>query len=105
MGGYTALLLHEAGAKIVAISDSRGGAFNPEGLDARAVIDYKKTTGALAGFPGAEEITNEQLLALDCDILIPAARENQITAANAAAVKAKIVVEGANCTLQKATGS
>lgn len=96
VGGYAALLLHEAGAKIVAISDSRAGVYNPEGLDAGAVMKHKKATGSLASFPGAEEITNEQLLTIDCDILIPAARENQITAANAAAVKARIVVEGAN---------
>jgi glutamate dehydrogenase len=96
VGGYAALLLQEEGCTIVAITDSRGGLYNPAGMDARAVMAHKKRTGSLAGFPGADAITNAELFRLDCDILIPAALENQITGDNAAGVKAKIVVEGAN---------
>ncbi|MEW5783912.1 MAG: Glu/Leu/Phe/Val dehydrogenase [Bacillota bacterium] len=96
VGGHAALLLHEEGCKIVGITDSRGGLYNPDGLDAKTVMAYKKANGSLEGYPGAEPISNQQLLTLDCDVLIPAALENQITCDNAAAVKAKIVVEGAN---------
>ena len=96
VGGFAALLLAEEGCKIVGISDSKTGLYDPKGLDARSVIDHKKKTGALTGYSGPKEITNEDLLALDCDILIPAAMENQLTGNNAADVKAKVVVEGAN---------
>ncbi|MFO7951965.1 MAG: Glu/Leu/Phe/Val dehydrogenase [Bacillota bacterium] len=96
VGGFAALLLAEEGCKIVGISDSQGGVYDPAGLDAKKVIEHKKKTGSLKGFPCSKEITNQELLTLDCDILIPAAMENQITANNAADVKAKIVVEGAN---------
>ncbi len=96
VGGFAALLMAEEGAKIVGISDSRGGVYDPAGLDVKSVIEHKKSTGSLEGISGVKEITNEELLTLDCDILIPAAMENQITGKNAADVKAKIVVEGAN---------
>ena len=96
VGGFAALLMEDEGCKIVAISDSRSGIYNPAGLDAREVIAHKKKTGSLEGITGVKQITNEELLILDCDILIPAAMENQITAKNAGDVKAKIVVEGAN---------
>jgi glutamate dehydrogenase (NAD(P)+) len=84
------------GMKIVAVSDSRGGIFKADGLDAQAVIDYKAETGSVKDFPGAENITNEGLLELDVVVLFPAALENQITAANAGDIKAKIVAELAN---------
>ncbi len=96
VGGFAALLLAEEGCKIVGISDSKSGVYDPQGLDAQKVVEHKKKTGSLEGISGPKEITNEELLALDCDILIPAAMENQITGKNAADVKAKIVVEGAN---------
>jgi glutamate dehydrogenase len=96
VGGFAALLLAEEGCKIIAITDSRSGVHNPAGLDAKAVMAFKKSKGTLAGFPGAQQITNEELLTLECEILVPAALENQITCDNAADVKAKIVVEGAN---------
>lgn len=96
VGGFAALLLHEEGCKIIGISDSRIGIYDPAGLDVKAVIAHKKKTGTLEGIEGVKQITNQELLVLDCDILIPAAMENQITAKNAADVKAKIVVEGAN---------
>ena len=96
VGGFAALLLAEEGCKIVGISDSVSGIFDPAGLDVQKVIGHKRKTGSLEGIDGTKQITNQELLTLDCDILIPAAMENQITARNAADVKAKIVVEGAN---------
>ncbi len=84
------------GMKVVAVSDSRGGIYNPDGLDYEAVLKHKETTRAVSDFPGAKNITNEELLELDVDVLIPAALENQITEKNAAKIKAKIVAEFAN---------
>jgi glutamate dehydrogenase (NAD(P)+) len=84
------------GLKVVAVSDSRGGIYNPGGLDAEAVIAHKQETGSVVNFPGAQSITNAELLELDVVVLIPAALENQITAANAGNVKARIVSELAN---------
>lgn len=90
------LLSSEAGCKIVAVSDSNGGIHDPEGLDPVKVMDHKKRTGTVEGYDRTTKISNEQLLELDCDILVPAALENQITPANADRIKATIVVEGAN---------
>lgn len=84
------------GLKVVAVSDSKGGIYNPNGLSAKEVIAHKEKTGSVVGFPGAKSITNAELLELPVDILIPAALENQITAANAGRIKAKIVAELAN---------
>ncbi len=84
------------GLKVVAVSDSKGGIYNPKGLPAKEVIAHKEKTGSVVGFPGAKSVTNAELLELSVDILIPAALENQITAANAARIKAKIVAELAN---------
>ncbi|HIQ00739.1 MAG TPA: Glu/Leu/Phe/Val dehydrogenase [Anaerolineales bacterium] len=84
------------GLKVVAVSDSKGGIYNPDGLDAEAVIAHKQKTGSVIDFPGAENITNAELLELDVVVLIPAALENQITSANADRIKAKIVAELAN---------
>jgi len=84
------------GLKVVAVSDSRGGVYNPDGLDPEAVIAHKRATGSVISFPGAESVTNAELLELDVVVLIPAALENQITAANAGNVKARIVAELAN---------
>jgi glutamate dehydrogenase/leucine dehydrogenase len=95
--GYNAArLLHEIGCKIIAVSDSKGGAFNPEGLVPEKVLEHKNKTGSVVDYSGSSFITNEQLLELECDILVPAALENQITDANAANIKVKIVAEGAN---------
>jgi glutamate dehydrogenase/leucine dehydrogenase len=95
--GYNAArLLNEIGCKIIAVSDSKGGAYNPDGLDPEKVLEHKNKTGSVVDYPGSSFITNEQLLELECDILVPAALENQITEANAANIKAKIVAEGAN---------
>jgi glutamate dehydrogenase (NAD(P)+) len=96
VGSFLAKFLAEDGATVVAISDSRGGLYNPKGIDIQAAIAHKRETGALAGFKGADEITNEELLLLDCDVLAPCALEQVITEENAAQVKAKIIVEGAN---------
>jgi len=84
------------GLKVVAVSDSKGGIYSPEGLDYEAVMAHKRETGSVVGFPGAQSITNEELLELDVVVLIPAALENQIGDWNADKIKAKIVAELAN---------
>lgn len=95
--GATAMsLFHEAGATIVAVTDSQGGVADEQGLDPDAVIAFKKEHGTVVGLPETKTITNEDLLAWDCDILIPAALECVVHAGNAADVKAKLVVEAAN---------
>ncbi len=95
-GSVAARLMYEAGAKVIAVSDSRGGIFKSSGLNIPEVISYKQTVGYLEGYNDAETITNAELLELPCDVLIPAALENQITAGNAARIKARIVAEAAN---------
>ncbi len=95
-GAIAAQLFHEAGARVVAVSDSRGGAYRAEGLDPAAVTAHKDKTGSVVGAAGTRPVGNEELLALECDVLIPAALENQITRANAAAVRARFVCEAAN---------
>ncbi len=95
-GATAARLFQDVGARIVAVSDSRGGIHNADGIDAHAVIAHKLTTGSVVGYPEASDISNDELLACDCDILIPAALECQVTAANADDVKAKLIVEDAN---------
>jgi len=79
-GSVVAKLLQRKGARIIGLSDSKGGIFNNDGLDVDAVIEHKKRTGAVGGFPGCEDI--EDVLEIECDVLVPAALENQITAAN-----------------------
>ena len=91
-----ARLISEEGATVVAVSDSTGGIHNADGLDVDRVIAWKKEHGTVQGFPGATEISNAEILELDCDILIPAALENQITAATPSRIKAKIIAEAAN---------
>lgn len=95
-GSYAAILLQEMGARIMAVSDSKGGILNEKGLDPNAVLQYKQKTGSVVGFPGTKAITNEDLLEEQCDILVPAALENVITSKNASRIKAKIVAEAAN---------
>jgi len=96
VGSYAVITLHGWGAKIVAISDSQGGIYSPSGLDPNAVMAFKQKTGKVSGFSGSKDISNENLLELSCDILVPAALENVITAKNASRINAKIVSEGAN---------
>jgi glutamate dehydrogenase (NAD(P)+) len=95
-GATAARLFCEAGARIVAVSDSRGAICNDSGLDPEQVLAHKKESGSVVGLPESTKISNEELLAYDCDILIPAALECQIRADNAGHVKAKLVVEVAN---------
>lgn len=96
VGYYSAKFLRELGCKIIAVSDSTGGVYNQNGLEEDAVLAYKQVNGSVKGFPGTEYVSNNELLSLECDILIPAALENQITVENAGSVKAKIIGEGAN---------
>ena len=95
-GSIAAYLFHDAGAVIVAVSDSRGGIANEDGLDPREVIKFKEETGSVVGFPGSKKITNDDVLGYDCDVLIPAALECAITTENAGSIKAKLIVEDAN---------
>ncbi|HYR03616.1 MAG TPA: Glu/Leu/Phe/Val dehydrogenase [Syntrophobacteria bacterium] len=96
-GQYAALLGEEIlGLKLVAASDSKGGVYNPKGIEAKALVDYKLRSGVLQGFPGAEEISNEDLLAMEVTVLFPAALENVITKENAGKVRCKISCELAN---------
>ncbi|HEY4683975.1 MAG TPA: Glu/Leu/Phe/Val dehydrogenase [Candidatus Acidoferrales bacterium] len=95
-GSIAAWLFSRDGAKIIAVADSRGGVVSPKGFDPLKVLKYKERSGTVVGFPGTSKINNEELLELKCDILVPAALENQITLENASRIKAKIVVEAAN---------
>jgi glutamate dehydrogenase (NAD(P)+) len=96
VGSAVARLFAEKKAKIVAVSDSRGGVHNPRGIDPMRAIRYKERSGTVVGMPGASRISNDELLTLKCDILVPAALENVITLHNADQIKAKIVAEAAN---------
>lgn len=96
-GQYAHKLVTEMfGSKVVAVSDSKGGIYSKDGLDFNKVLAHKEKTGSVVNFPGSKNITNEELLELDVDVLIPSAIENQITAKNADRIKAKIVLELAN---------
>lgn len=95
-GSIAASLLAAEGAKVIAVSDSKGGIYSAQGMDPKAILDHKKQTGSVAGFPGSQEISNAGLLEVECDILIPAALENQITGENAERIKARIIAEAAN---------
>ncbi len=96
VGRNAALFLTECGVKIIGVSDVSTGIYNPKGLVLSAVAEHVAQTGYLKGYPDAEEISNEELLELECDILAPAALQNQITAANAGRIKCKLLAEGAN---------
>lgn len=95
-GSNAARIFAEHGHTIIAISDSRGGVYDENGIDPQALDAYKKAHGSLAGYPKGTQITNDELLALACDVLIPAALENQITEKNAPYIRAKVVMELAN---------
>ena len=96
VGSNLAALLSEEGVRVVAVSDSGGGIHNAYGLDVAATIAYKAEHAVLEGFPGADAITNEELIEIDCDVLAPCALEQVITAENASRVQAKMICEGAN---------
>ncbi|HWO88097.1 MAG TPA: Glu/Leu/Phe/Val dehydrogenase [Gemmatimonadales bacterium] len=96
VGSVSAELLQREGAKIIAVSDVKGGILNRKGLDVADVLAWRSTHRYLQGYPKAEPITNDDLLELECDVLLPAALENVITAQNAERIKAKVIIEGAN---------
>src|SRR5436189_505981 len=96
VGGGTVQLLHEAGCRIIGVSDVTGGTHNPEGLSPQGLLAHKAKGGAFSDYEGGEPVTNEELLELECDVLIPAAIEGQLTEANADRVKASVIVEAAN---------
>ncbi len=93
---YSALNFHQAGAKLVAASDTRGGVYNEQGINPVKLLEHKAKTRSVVGFPGCETISSTDPLTVDCDILVPAALENMITLKNVDNVKAKLVVEAAN---------
>jgi glutamate dehydrogenase (NAD(P)+) len=96
VGAHALRLLHEDGGTIVAVSDVHGGVQNPRGLDVPALFEYARKTGTVKGFNGGNPCSNEELLACDCDVLVPSALGGALTRANANDVRAKIIVEGAN---------
>jgi glutamate dehydrogenase (NAD(P)+) len=96
VGAHLARLIHEQGAKVVAVSDSRGGVYNPKGIDVPAALAHKREGGTLEGLTNAEPVSNDELVELPCDILAPCALEQVITERNADRVKAAIICEGAN---------
>lgn len=95
-GAHFATLAHRHGLKVIAVSDSSGGVVNLEGLDIPALLEHKKTTGRVHDFPNSRNITNAELLEVECGVLVPAALEGQITLENAGRIKAKAVLELAN---------
>jgi glutamate dehydrogenase (NAD(P)+) len=96
VGSVSARLLEEAGCTVVAVSEDYGGIYNPLGLPMKRVLEHRAREKTLRGFPGAREISNQELLEVECDVLVPAAIGNQITSRNAGKVQARLIVEGAN---------
>jgi glutamate dehydrogenase (NAD(P)+) len=96
VGSHTARFLAQKGCKLIAIGDSQGAAYDPKGFDVEGAVQYVRDRGSIVGFSGAKPITNQDLLELECDFLIPAALGGVIHKMNAARIKAKIVVEAAN---------
>jgi glutamate dehydrogenase (NAD(P)+) len=96
VGGISAQLMHAAGYRIVGVSEIHGGLYNPKGIDVLKTLDYLKKNKTYQGYPEADYVSNQDLLELDCDVLLPAATENQITSKNADRIKCKILCEGAN---------
>jgi len=96
VGGIGAQLMHEAGYRVVAISDIHGGIYNPNGINIPDALKYLRATRSFEGYEGVEFVGNQELLELECDVLVPAATENQITSQNADQLKCKVLAEGAN---------
>jgi glutamate dehydrogenase (NAD(P)+) len=96
VGGIGAQLMHEAGYKVVAISDMHGGIYNPAGIDIPAAMEHLRATRSFEDYPNAERVSNSELLEIECDVLVPAATENQITSKNAERINCKVLAEGAN---------
>jgi glutamate dehydrogenase (NAD(P)+) len=95
-GSIAARLFHESGARVIAVSDSTGGIVNESGIDPDAVVAHKKRADTVVGYPGSRTITNQELLQLQCDVLVPAALENQIRSDNAPSIRARFIAEAAN---------
>jgi glutamate dehydrogenase (NAD(P)+) len=96
VGSYSALLLHQLGCRVTAVSDVLGGVYNPKGLDVQALFQEVRNSGTITSISGADRVTNEELLELPCEILVPAALEGQITEENAPRIRPRIIAEGAN---------
>jgi len=96
VGSWTARLLHDAGCRVIAVSDSRGAIYNASGLNAQAVLDHKQKTGSVVGLNGSEAIGEQEMMGLECEVLVPAALEMAITSEVAKDIKARIISEGAN---------
>jgi len=96
VGSITARLLSNLGCTIVGVSDVQGGLYHPNGINMHMALHYFGEHGCLTGMPGTETVTNSELLELPCDVLVPAALENQITNRNAARIKARLIIEAAN---------
>jgi len=96
VGSWTARTMDERGARVIAVSDQHGGIYNKNGLDPRHLMRYVAETGSVLDYPGSDRLTNQELLELDVDVLVPAALEGQITASNADRIRAKVIAEGAN---------
>ncbi|MBI5877405.1 MAG: Glu/Leu/Phe/Val dehydrogenase [Chloroflexi bacterium] len=96
VGSVSATLLHQLGCNVIAVSDVNTGLYNPNGIDIPEALKWSRAKGTLVGFPGAEAVTNHTLLEIKCDVLVPAAMENQLTAENAGRIDTKLIVEGAN---------
>ncbi|MBA3712987.1 MAG: Glu/Leu/Phe/Val dehydrogenase [Pyrinomonadaceae bacterium] len=96
VGGIAARLLHEAGYKVVTLSDINGGIYNPNGIDIHQALAHLQMTRSFEDFPDVERVSNHELLEVECDVLVPAATENQITSQNADRIKCKVLAEGAN---------
>jgi glutamate dehydrogenase (NAD(P)+) len=96
VGGIGAQLMHEAGYKVIAISDMHGGIYNPAGIDIPAAMEHLRATRSFEEYPNAERVSNSDLLEIECDVLVPAATENQITSQNAERINCKVLAEGAN---------
>ncbi len=96
VGSWAARIMYDNGCRIIAVSGVDGGVYNPGGLDIARLQDYQKITGGVSGFTGGEQISNQELLELDCDVLVPAAIDNVITEDNARYIKAPLILEAAN---------
>ncbi|MBM3943594.1 MAG: glutamate dehydrogenase [SAR202 cluster bacterium] len=96
VGSWAARLLHEMGCRIIAIGDAKGAVYQPRGLDLQKLLRHHTSAGTVAGFPEGEAVTNEELLELDCDVLLPAAIDNVLTGRNASRLKTRLVLGGAN---------
>jgi len=96
VGSISAYLLEDQGVKVIGVSDSRGGIYRPKGLNTRDVLRFKGENGSVVGYPDTERITNEELLQLPCDLLVPAALEGVINGENAKRIRAQVIVEGGN---------